>query len=165
MKRAWFIIIGGLLLGIVAYACTYFTCLCCTAKQHSTSQSDQPPMSWMQREYHLNDAQYARVRELHEAYQPRCMEMCRKIDEQNTQLQKLLTATNVITPEIKQALAEAAQLRTDCQTAMFEHFYEVAGVMPEEEGKRYLAWVQQETLMPGQMPPTQPASSSAPQTP
>ena len=162
MKRAWFIIIGGLLLGIAAYACTYFTC--CMAKQHSSSKSDQPAMAWMQSEYHLTDAQYARVRELHEAYQPKCMEMCRKIDEKNTELQKLLGSTNVITPEIKQALAEAAQLRTDCQTAMFGHFYEVASVMPAEEGKRYLAWVQQETLTPGQMPPVQPTSSSAPPT-
>ena len=80
--------------------------------------------------------------------------MCRKIDEQNARIETLLAETNAMTPEIKDALAKAAQLRVECQTAMLAHFYEVAQAMPPEEGKRYLAWVQQETLTPGKMPPT-----------
>jgi hypothetical protein len=79
------------------------------------------------------------------------MEMCRKIDEKNAELQTLLAATNTITPEIKQTLNEAAQLRVECQQAMLAHFYEVAQVMPPEQGRRYLAWVRQETLMPQPM--------------
>ncbi len=162
MKRAWIIIIGGLLLAGTAYACIYLTC---TASQRFVGKNEKPALAWLRQEYQLSDAQFARVRELHEAYHPKCMEMCRKIDEKNGQLQTLLAATNVITLEIRQTLAQAAQLRTDCQAAMLVHFYEVARVMPPEQGRRYLAWVQKETLMPGQMPPTQPASSSSPRTP
>jgi Spy/CpxP family protein refolding chaperone len=88
------------------------------------------------------------------------MEMCRKIDEKNTELHALLAATNVITPEISRALAESAQLRVECQQAMLGHFYEMAQVMPPEQGKRYLTWVQQETLMPGQRLPQQPPPST-----
>jgi hypothetical protein len=39
---------------------------------------------------------------------------------------------------------------------MMQHFYEVSRAMPPDQGKRYLTWVQQETLLPGQMLPAQP---------
>jgi len=83
------------------------------------------------------------------------MKMCRMIDAKNAQIESLLTATNAVTPEIRQALAEAAQIRAQCETAMLEHFYQVVETMPREQGKRYLAWVQHETLKPRQMMPGQ----------
>ena len=86
--------------------------------------------------------------------------MCRRIDDQNTRVQQLLAATNAVTLEIKLALADAAQLRAECESAMLQHLYEVSRVMPPDQGKRYLAWVQQETLLPGQMVPTTPVTLS-----
>ena len=120
-------------------------------------QSTRPELAWLKSEYHLSDAQFAEVVRLHDAYKPKCAEMCRRIDEQNARVQKLLAATNTVTPEIKQALAQAAQLRAECESAMMQHFYEVSRAMPSDQGKRYLAWVQSETLLPGQMIPTKPA--------
>ena len=119
-------------------------------------QAPHPELAWLKKEYHLNDQQFARVLELHNAYRPQCAEMCQRIDEKNARLQQLLAATNTVTPDIQAALAEAAQVRTECQTAMLKHFYEVSRAMPPEQGKRYLAWVQQETMIPGQMVPTSP---------
>src|SRR5438105_391929 len=135
MKRAWFIVWGGLFAAVAAYACIY---IADTAAQHAASKNDKPALAWMQWEYRLTDAQFAHVRALHDAYQPKCVEMCRKIDEKNAHLQKLLAETNALTPEITQALAEAMRVRMECQTAMLEHFYEVARVMPRDQGKRYL---------------------------
>ena len=149
MKRAGFIIIVGLLVAFAGYAYVY---LACTGHQRSIEKKDGANLAWLQTEYHLTDAQFARVRELHDAYQPKCMMMCRKIDEENAQLQSLLAATNVITPEIRQTLAESAELRVECEQAMLAHFYEVAQVMPPDQGRRYLAWMQSATMMPGQMP-------------
>jgi Spy/CpxP family protein refolding chaperone len=151
MKRAWFIIIVGLMVAFAGYACVY---LLCTGAQRSVEKKDGLSLAWLQTEYHLTDAQLAQVRELHDAYQPKCMAMCRQIDAKNAELQTLLAATNVITPEIKQTLAENAQLRVECEQAMLAHFYEVAQVMPPEQGRRYLTWVQSATMMPGQMPQT-----------
>jgi len=34
---------------------------------------------------------------------------------------------------------------------MLNHFYQVSQVMPPDEGKRYLAWMQKETLIPAPM--------------
>ena len=150
MKRSWLIAIGGLFVAAAAYACVYFAG---TSSERAIANSDKPALAWLQQEYQLNDAQFARLCEVHDAYRPTCMEMCRKIDAKNVQIEKLLAATNAITPEIKQALADAAQIRGECEAAMLEHFYKVAQTMPPEQGKRYLAWVQQETLKPRQMMP------------
>jgi len=162
MKRHWFIALAGLGVALAAYTGVYFAG---TAAQRSVEKSDQPALAWLQLEYQLSDAQYARLRQLHEAYRPECMEMCRRIDTKNAQIQELLARTNLVTPEIQQALAESAQLRTECQAAMLAHFYEVARTMPPEQGKRYLAWMQQETLMPGMMFPNPPPWASADRSP
>jgi len=80
----------------------------------------------------------------------------RTFDDQNAKVQQLLAGTNTVTSEIKQALAEAAQLRAECESAMLQHFFEVSRAMPPDQAKRYLSWVQEQTLMPGQMVPTAP---------
>jgi hypothetical protein len=159
MKRAWLTAIGGLFVAVASYACVY---LAGTSTQRAVAKSDKPALAWLQQEYQLDDAQFARVREVHDAYRPKCMEMCRMIDAKNAQIEKLLAATNVITPEIRQALAEAAEIRAECEVAMLDHFYKVAQTMPIEQGKRYLAWVRQETLKPTQMMPGESQSASSP---
>lgn len=150
MKRSWLIIFGGLALAVCAYLCIY---LRNTASQRSIEQSTRPELAWLQLEFHLTDAQLARVMDLHNAYAPKCDEMCRAIDAKNAEIQRLLATTNVITPEIKQALAQAAEIRAECETAMLDHFYKVAQTMPPEQGRRYLDWVQQQTLKPSKMMP------------
>ena len=153
MKRSLIILLAGLAVAGVGFMCIYLPAM---AAHRTMQQGSHPELVWLKKEYHLNDQQFARVVELHNAYWPQCAEMCRRIDEKNAKLQQLLAATNNVTPDIKAALAEAAQVRTECQTAMLKHFYEVSRAMPPEQGKRYLAWVQQETLIPGQMVPTSP---------
>ncbi len=108
MKRPWIILLSGVLAGLVAYTCFY---LHATSIQRSVAQSSRPELVWLQKEYHLTDAQFAQVVQLHDAYRPKCAEMCRHIDDQNAKVQQLLAANNAVTPEIKQALSEAAQLR------------------------------------------------------
>ena len=159
MRRAWLILLGGILSGLIAYAAIY---LHATSAQRSVEHTPRPELAWLQKEYQLTDAQFAQVARLHDAYHPKCAEMCRRIDDQNAKVQQLLSSNNAVTPEIKQALAEAAQLRAECEAAMLQHFYEISRVMPPGQGNRYLAWVQRETLLPGQMVPTKPAMKMEP---
>lgn len=159
MKRAWLIAIGGLFVAVAAYACVY---LAGTSTQRAVANSDKPVLAWLQQEYQLNDAQFARLCEVHDAYRPKCMEMCRMIDEKNAEIEKLLAATNVITPEIRKALADAAEIRAECQANMLAHFYTVSQTMPPEQGKRYLAWVRQETMKSGRMMPGEPQTPASP---
>src|SRR5262245_26869327 len=118
MKRSLLIAGCGIALAVVSYFGVY---LGSSATHRSLLRKPKPELAWLKKEYHLNEAQFARITELHEAYKPKCMAMCRRINEKNEELQKLLAATNAVTPEIKRKLADAAQVRTECQTAMLQH--------------------------------------------
>ena len=146
MNRPFLILICGLALSAAAFSGMY-----AVTTAHLPAHSNSPGLTWLKQEYQLTDEQYTQVCQLYAAYHPKCMEMCRQIDERNTRLKQLLAATNVVTPEIKEALAENAQLRAKCQAAMLNHFYAVSQVMPPEQGRRYLAWMQSETLIPSPM--------------
>lgn len=52
-----------------------------------------------------------------------------------------------MTPEIEVTVAEAAKLRGECQRDMLQHFLEVSQTMPPEQGRRYLAWISERTLL------------------
>lgn len=145
MRRTWTILVAGLVLGVVAFFGFYYAG---TANSRKLERSPDPELAWLKQEFQLNDADYTRLCEMHQGYLEGCMERCRKIDAVNAHLRELLAATNTITPEISQALAEAAALRAKCQEEMLRHFYEVSRAMPPEQGKRYLAWVQAQTILP-----------------
>src|SRR5438270_378359 len=118
MKKTWLIMLAGLLAAGIGYTCVFVPM---RSAHRSSDRDSQPELAWLKKEYQLTDAQFAQVVRLHEAYLPKCAQMCRRIDEQNATVQQLLAATNAVTPEIRAALAEAARLRAECETAMLEH--------------------------------------------
>ena len=104
-------------------------------------------LEWLRREFHLNDAELARVRRLHEGYLPKCRVMCERIAAKKLELEAAFAAsTNAVTPAIETKLNEVAALRAQCQAQMLEHFYEVSQAMPPAQGRRYLAEMQRLTL-------------------
>src|SRR5262245_18665651 len=111
MKLAMAILIGGLLVCAASF-CGFY--LAGTAPHRELLRAPSPELAWLKREFHLSEAEIARVTKLHEAYQPQCREMCRRIDEQTTKVKNLLAKTNMVTPEIESTLAEAARLRAEC---------------------------------------------------
>jgi hypothetical protein len=143
MRRPALILVAGLAVAVLAYCGVYYagTANCCRLAKESV-----PELAWLKQEFHLSDAEFKRVSDMHEAYLSGCAERCRRIDLKNEELARLLAATNNITPEIEKALAESALLRADCQKKMLQHFYDVSRTMPPEQGKRYLAWVQKQTV-------------------
>jgi hypothetical protein len=143
MKRPILILIGGLAVAALAYCGVYYggTASCCHMET-----GNAPELAWLKQEFHLGDAEFKRITELHQTYLSGCAERCRRIDQKNEEVARLLAATNNITPEIEKALTESALLRADCQKKMLQHFYDVSRTMPPEQGKRYLAWVQQQTV-------------------
>lgn len=143
MKRAWVILIAGLALATGGYFVSYRTTISCCGLPASGSE-----LSWLKDEFHLNDAEFRRVTQLHEQYLPACRERCAKIDAQNAAARALLLQTGEMTPEVQRALAAAAALREQCHNAMLRHFVEVSRAMPPEQGRRYLRWVCDRTLGP-----------------
>lgn len=107
----------------------------------------QPELAWLKKEFHLSDAEFARITRLHAAYLPQCAQRCLRIAEQNRQLEQLLSQASSVTPEIQNLLAERAKTRADCEAEMLNHFLEVSRAMPPDEGRRYLEWVEQQAFL------------------
>ena len=143
MKRAWLILVAGVLLACAAYCGVYFMA---TAPGRSLENSDTPELAWLKKEFHLSDAEFKRISELHAAYLPECGKMCQLVADKNAELRELLAKNSQMTPEIESNLAESAKIRAQCEAAMLKHFFAVSQTMPPAEGKRYLHWVQEQTF-------------------
>jgi hypothetical protein len=144
LRRRWIILIIGLLLGVAGYCVLY---VCATAKHRHIAEQPQPELAWLKLEFHLSDAEFERVAKLHAEYLPRCAEMCQRIAGKKEELKELLTQTNNVTAEIATNLSEAGQLRAECEKQMLTHFYAVSRTMQPDQGKRYLEWVQERTIL------------------
>jgi hypothetical protein len=147
MKKGVFILLLGLAVAAAAYGCVFFVC---TSSARHLERSSEPELAWLKAEFNLSDSEFQRISELHAAYLPQCAEMCRQVEAQNQRLKALLAATNQMTAEIASAVAESARLRGQCQRNMLAHFYDVSRTMPPDQGRRYLAWVQERTFLPGE---------------
>src|SRR4051812_33525318 len=122
MHKAINMLVLGLLAAVAGYSAFYFVG---TAPSREILQEQRPELAWLKKEFSLSDAEYARVTELHAAYLPACQERCRRIAAKDAELRALLK-TNAFTAAIETKLAEAAQLRAECQAAMLKHFYAVS---------------------------------------
>jgi hypothetical protein len=145
MNRTRFILLLGLSLGVAGFGLLYTNR---TASYREIERTCGPELAWVKREFRLNDADFERIRRLHQAYKPVCAAYCRRVDEKNRELASLMAVSTEVTPPIKTALNDAADLRKECLAQMLKHFYAVSQAMPPEQGRRYLAWVQTETLKP-----------------
>jgi hypothetical protein len=147
MKKGGIILLLGVVLCAAAFSGVYyFGTSCCRGMM----KESQPELAWLKKEFSLSDVEFARICELHAAYLPQCAERCRRIDEQNAKLRQLLAANTAVTPEIQSLLAERAKTRSECEAEMLKHFLEVSRSMPAEQGRRYLTWVEQQTVLHAQ---------------
>jgi hypothetical protein len=61
----------------------FFYYRCATASTQSMLSKPNGEMEWLREEYHLSDAQFSRIVELHRQYAPKCDLMCQKIAQAN----------------------------------------------------------------------------------
>jgi hypothetical protein len=120
-------------------------------------------LAWLRLEFRLNDAELARVRQLHNGYLPQCGEFCARIDARKRELQAALASGTNTPATIEHKLIEIGTLRAQCQAAMLQHFRAVSQVMPAEQGRRYLSEMQRLTLgFHEQVERTMPSNASSP---
>ena len=143
MRRSLFILLGVLAVGVAVFAGSFYlsrqVCV-----MHMSNPADE--LDWLRQEFHLSDADMARVRQLHEGYMPKCAEMCAKIAAKKSELEAALNGATNVSPVAQQKLAELAALRAQCQAQMLQHFSDVSRTMPPEQSGRYLAEMQRLTL-------------------
>jgi hypothetical protein len=144
MRRGILILSLGVIGAALACCCSYFMG---TATPRALLRSTQPELAWLKHEFNLSDTEFTRVSQLHADYLPQCKERCRRIDGFNNQLSNALATATQVTPELEKILNERAQIRATCQAEMLKHFFEVSRTMPSEQGKRYLAWVRENTCL------------------
>lgn len=136
-------LLGVLAAGAAMFAGSYFV-----SRQICLKQMGNPVdnLQWLRQEFHLNDAEMARVRELHEGYIPKCAEICVRIAAKRSELEDALGNSTNVSAAAEQKMIELADLRAHCQAEMLRHFVEVSQAMPPEEGKRYLEEMKRLTL-------------------
>lgn len=144
MNKGGFILLLGLMTGAAAFSGFYYIG---TVPCRALLKEPEPELAWLKREFNLSDPDFNRVVQLHEAYLPQCAERCRRIEQQNGKLQALLAQSATVTPEMQELLLERARIRAACEAEMLKHFVEVSRAMPPEQGRRYLAWVEQRTIL------------------
>ncbi len=143
MNRSLVIVLGALALGAALFCGSYAAgqrlCRVCVAQPAGS-------LDWVRREFHLNNAEMARIQTLHKNYLSQCAAMCRMVTAQKQEVAAALGNTTNVNPVAEQKLAELAACRARCQSRMLQYFVEVSGVMPPAEGRRYLAQMQNFTL-------------------
>jgi len=143
MNRSLVLLLGALALGSAVFAGAYFVSQRACVTTMTRSADD---LSWLRDEFHLSDADMARVRQLHEGYMPQCAKMCALIAAKKGEVQAALGNGTNVTVEVQKKLTELGELRAQCQAQMIQHFVTVSQAMPPEEGQRYLAEMKEITL-------------------
>jgi small-conductance mechanosensitive channel len=141
MNRSLVMLLGALALGAALFAGSYFV-----SQRACLMTRSADDLNWLRVEFHLSDAEMARVRKLHEGYMPQCAKMCALIAAKSAEVQTALGNGTNVTVEAQKKLTELGELRAQCQTQMLRHFIEVSQAMPPEQGQRYLAEMKKLTL-------------------
>jgi uncharacterized membrane protein len=97
-------------------------------------------MEWLRTDFHLTDAQFSAVRQLHASYADTCEEHCRMIQEA-TRARNALEAAQGDKAAIAEANRQIQRMRLMCEGAIEAHVRQVAALMSPEDGRRYLALV------------------------
>ena len=142
MKRLIVILALAVLLGLGAYFASYAVARRTFCRMPDVSDSS----SWLHQEFHLSDAEYARVKNLEADYHPHCVAMCEQINQSQVALKNLILANKAMTPEVEAALKKDSDVQQEWRRDMLSHFYEVSQAMPPAEGKRYLQIMQAQVL-------------------
>jgi hypothetical protein len=143
MNRSLVIVLGALALGaalfIGSFAAGQRLCRVCTA---------QPPgsLNWLQKEYHLNNDQMIRIQKLHEDYLTQCAAMCQTIDGKKQEVEAALNNSTNVNPVAAQKIEDLAACRAHCQSQMLQYFISVSQIMSPDQGHRYLAEMEKNTL-------------------
>jgi len=143
MNRSLIIVLGALALGMVLFGSSYLVsqrlCQVCVAQPAGG-------LDWLRKEYHLNNAEMARIQKLHADYLSQCAVMCQMVAAKKQEVSAALNNTTNVSPVTEEKLSELAACRAQCQSKMLQYFVQVSQVMSPEEGRRYLADMQNFTL-------------------
>jgi hypothetical protein len=144
MKRLLLVLAVGI--GVAGLA-DYVVFRLGTSTSRALLRSETPELAWLQREFHLGEAELRNVSRLHANYLPVSQEEFRRIGELNETLTARLAEAAEVTPEIAALIEERARLRAVCQKEMLKYLFAVSRQMSPADAKRYLAWELEHTCL------------------
>lgn len=134
-------LLGTLAVLVLAAVLTGVICFRMNSQQELRAAAAQrDAMRWLRADFHLTDAQFAAIRQLHESYAGTCEEHCRMIQEA-TRARNTLAQARGDAAALADADRQLQELRRTCETAIAAHVRKVAALMSPEAGRRYLALV------------------------
>ncbi len=140
MKKTLITLFVAIAAGVLAF---YLMRSLRMAAQDEVLLDSMPELAWMKTDLKANDEQLAKVTELHLAYRPTCVELCRRIRAAHAKVDSLAGSKREITPELEAAILEHAKTHAECKKAMLEHLYRTAALFSPEQAKHYI-----ETVLP-----------------
>jgi hypothetical protein len=143
MNRSLMVVLGALVLSAAVFGSSYLVGRR-AGVIYCTNPADD--LNWLRTEFHLNDAEMARVQRLHESYMPQCAKMCALIAAKKAEIRATLGDGTNVTADVQTKLTELGEFRAQCQGQMLRHFIAVSQAMPPDQGRRYLAEMEKITL-------------------
>lgn len=143
MARSLIIVLGALALAgtlfFGSFAASRQVCRACVTAPSGS-------LDWLQKEYQLNTDEMARIQKLHTDYMVQCDSMCRMIADKKEAVQAALDNATNLNPVAQQKISELDGCRAHCQARMLQYFMDVSRMMPPDQGHRYLAEMEKDTL-------------------
>lgn len=139
MKKGLLILLGALALGASMFVCTRMM----LSHAHETTMptdhaSRLPELQWLKTWLALDDEQFARVKQLHLAYLPKCEGLCQRVHDANQSVLALSREQSQVDPALAEAIHAHAKLAGECRAALLQHVYETAALLKPDQAKRYL---------------------------
>lgn len=145
MKRGLIILIVAVILGIGMFFGSQRMlrpCDCVQTEQMPVENGSLlPELQWLRVSLHLTGPQFEKVQALHLGYQPKCAELCMRIQHSDHALQEAASRSRTLTADVVKLMRERADLTQECQQAMLKHVYETAACMAPEQADTYLKTV------------------------
>jgi len=152
MKRGLAILVVAIMLGVGMFFGSQQMlkpCDCVNADQMPVENcSLLPELEWLRNSLHLTEPQFAKVKKLHLAYQPRCAELCKRVQHSDQALIECTSHSHAMTADVVKLLRERADLTQECQQAMLQHVYETAACLDQVQADSYLKIVLPHVLGP-----------------
>lgn len=139
MKKGLLILLGALALGASMFVCTRLM----LSRSHETAMptdhaSRLPELQWLKTWLALDEEQFARVKQLHLAYLPKCEELCQRVHDANQSVLALSRKQSQVDPALAEAIHAHSKLAGECRAALLQHVYETAALLKPDQAKRYL---------------------------
>jgi hypothetical protein len=145
--RYWllFTAIGAFAAAVIAFCGTNFFC---TRDLRQMAAAPNGEIEWLRQEFHLSGAQFKKIEALQSVYAPVCNEMCRRIMEANSKLDRVVSENRGVTPELEAAIRDTGLVQEDCRKQMLAHIYQVSAQMNPADGQNYLRLMKSRVIQP-----------------